>query len=381
MPTTEELLGIDNESEEQRHYTTKVKWKEKEYPLLQKHSINVLADRILHGLEVNQYQNLLVCGKSGTGKTTFVQNLLHNMVCKRNESQPFQIQWHSRSEIQNLDKIVHDITPGTPTILIMDDASYEIDELPTQRRREIFRTMATIRHHVKSKIFVVFITHYSRSMQKYLRSDADFTVLLSLSTSEMDNWIDIWGKNSSWKLKTFQRQYTHSMRNQSFVVNREDADTPYIYGTNKPFRIALTNEFGVDIHPTLFMDDSCNHCRFKKQSKEKIDVNVLWEQFEHAYKNKARDVIQWFAYFHSGVKTALPIEKQRALNYLLKFLGDYQVDMPKLLEIAQNSSKYGKKKSTHFSKKHDQMTQAILSGSTKEEAKAIIGFNQLFVKD
>lgn len=384
MPTAEELLQINlQEDSEEYHPTTKIKWGEKEYPLMQKHTVNTLAERVLYGLEANQYQNLLVCGKSGTGKTTFVQNLLHNMVCKRMDKkneQPFQIQWHSRDDIQNLDKIVTDIQQGTPTILVMDDASYELDELPTIRRRQIFKTMTTIRHHVKSKILVIFITHYSRSMQKYLRSDADFTVLMSLSTSEMDNWIDIWGKNATWKLKTFQKQYTHSMRQGSFIINRYDSDKPYIYGTNKPFRIALTNELGVDIHPTLFVDQSCNFCRFQKQSKERIEAKALFDQLMFSYKNKANDVIQWFAYFHGGIKTALPDDKRRALNFLLKLLAKYDVDMEKLLQIAENSKKYGKKKSTHYTRQYKKMTAEILKESnlTPEQTQAAVGFGQLF---
>ena len=213
--------------EPNHHDTTKILWQGKEYPLLQRHSVNVLADKVLHGLEANQYQNLVVCGKSGTGKTTFVQNLLHNMVCKREQKQ-FMIKWHKRDEIHNLDKIVKAIPKGVPSILILDDVSYELDELSPLRRKEIFKVMTTIRHEVKSQILVVFITHYSRSLQKYLRSDADFTVLLSLSSSELDNWIDIMGQQSKWRLNIFQKQYAHSMSKGSFIVNSDNGH-PYIY--------------------------------------------------------------------------------------------------------------------------------------------------------
>tara|TARA_B100001123_G_C15274851_1_gene1011749 strand:+ start:870 stop:2021 length:1152 start_codon:yes stop_codon:yes gene_type:complete len=382
MPTVEELQLAGDRNEEEAHHTTKIKWNEKEYPILQKHTINTLAERVLHGLKVNQYQSMLVCGKSGTGKTSFVQNFLHNMVCKRSNNpkqQPFQIQWHHRSDIHNLDKIIANIQQGVPTVLIMDDVSYELEELPVKERRKIFKSMTTIRHQVKSQIFVIFITHYSRSMQKYIRSDSDFTVLLSLSTSELDNWVDIWGKNSSWKLKTFQRQWAYSQREGKFLINTEFRDSALYYKTNEPFRISLVNELGVDIHPTLFVNEFCNHCAFHKQKKQKIDSNELWRQMEFAYKNKAKDCLQWYAYFVHGVKDALPDPKRRAFQYMMRLLSEYDVDMEKLLDIATKSKKYGHHPK-HYKKQYEKMTKAIMdkTNATEGEAKAQIGFNSLF---
>ncbi len=380
MPTTEELLGIGtNDKSEEQHYTTKIKWNDKEYPILHEHSMNVLADRVLHGLEVNQYQNMNVVGKSGTGKTTFVQNFLHHIHAK--QKRPFNIQWYHRQEIHNLDKIIANLQQGIPQILILDDISYEMEDLPIARKREIFRSLSTIRHQVKSQILVILINHYSRSSSKFVRQDSDWTVLLSLSTAELDNWIDIFGKQASWKLKTFQRQWAHSQMKGSFIINTPHREQPLIYATNKPFRIALVNELGINLHPVLFVDESCNFCRFQKQSREKLDANVLWQQFEHAYGNKARDVLQWFSYFHKGVQTALPDNKKRALNFLLKLLANHDVDMEKLMFLAENSKRYGKKTKSHYKQQYERMTNKILQESnlTKEQSRVVVGFCQLFV--
>jgi DNA polymerase III delta prime subunit len=329
--------------EPNHHDTTKILWQGKEYPLLQRHSVNVLADKVLHGLEANQYQNLVVCGKSGTGKTTFVQNLLHNMVCKREQKQ-FMIKWHKRDEIHNLDKIVKAIPKGVPSILILDDVSYELDELSPLRRKEIFKVMTTIRHEVKSQILVVFITHYSRSLQKYLRSDADFTVLLSLSSSELDNWIDIMGQQSKWRLNIFQKQYAHSMSKGSFIVNSDNGH-PYIYGTNKPFRIALCNEYGVDIHSVLFTSESCAKCSLNPSNREVINTEEFLTNFKHSYPNCYSQVLQWYSFMLFGKKeNTISAEKRQAWNFLQKILEKNDLDFDEIL------TQVGKRKRRHLTK-------------------------------
>lgn len=317
------------------HNTTAIEYQGKLYPLLQRHSVNVLADKVLHGLEANQYQNLVVCGKSGSGKTTFVTNLLHNMVCKREKQ--WLIKWHKRDDIHNLDKIIKELPKGVPTILILDDVSYELDEISPVRRKEIFKTMTTIRHEVKSQILVIFITHYSRSLQKYLRSDADFTVLLSLSSSELNNWTDIFGQQAKWKLGVFQKQYARSLSHGSFICNFEQGN--YTYGTNKPFRISLVNEYGVDLHSCLFTNESCQRCSLTQTAREAIEPKQFLEEYQRAYRNCYRQVLQYYAFVTYGKKEALATDKVRAWQFLQKLLGKYDIDIEAVIKLAESKKR------------------------------------------
>ena len=235
MPTAQELKASLANAKNTSYNTTAISWHGSLYPLPHKASINVLADNILNAMADSQYENLVVCGKSGSGKTTFVTALLHNMVCKRVNSggAKFNIQWYRQGDIGKLDDVIKSIVPGTPTILVLDDVSYELSKVSSGRKKDIFSAMTTIRHQVKSQILVVFITHYSRSLEKYLRSDAGFTVLLSLSNQELGNWIEIFGDWAKWKLSIFQRQYAHSKQKGSFMLRFGDGQQ-YIYKTKEP---------------------------------------------------------------------------------------------------------------------------------------------------
>jgi hypothetical protein len=359
MVTTKELTGLEKEKE--KHNTTAINWNGKNYPIFQKHSINVMADQILNALDSYKFQQMLVCGKSGTGKTKFVESLIHKMSCSREKK--FHIEWHNREEVLELPKIIDELPRGLDCVLVLDDISFELDKAGNKQKKDIFSKLTTIRHEVQGqKIFVVMISHYSRSISKPLR-ECDFTVLLSLSNVERENWMEIWGKESYWKLRNFQSQFANSAKNKKFRVTHEGES--YYYKTFEPFNIALKNHLGIEISPIVFMDDSCNHCRFKKDDKIKIDAEQLWKEFEKAYGYTARDVIQWFAYFHKGVKDALPMPKKRVLDYLLTRLAQYDTDIDKLVDIATNIKRTGLKKQSHYGRIYNELDKNVIGQNDK----------------
>ena len=362
MVSAKELLAVTKDPSEY-HNTTKVSWNGQQYPIFQKHSINVMADQILNALDSYKFQQLLVCGKSGTGKTKFVESLIHKMSCTRDKS--FHIEWHHRHEVLELPKIIDNLPKGLDAILVLDDISFELDKAGNKQKKDIFSKLTTIRHELQGqKIFVVLISHYSRSVSKPLR-ESDFTVLLSLSNVERENWQEIWGKESYWKLRNFQNQFANSAKNKKFKVTL-DGDS-YYYTTFKPFNIALKNHLGIEISPVVFMDDSCNFCRFQKDNKIHLEPEKILEEFEKAYGTISHDIIQWFAYFHAGKKDALPYQKKRGLDYLLTRLAQYSTDMDKLVELATTTHKRRNKKSNHYGHIWKELDSNIISLNDKSD--------------
>lgn len=327
MPSLAELKSSLAKAKEYHSDTTRIVWRGQTIPLPHKASINVLADNILTSMSDSQYENLVVCGKSGSGKTTFVTNLLHNMVCKRIEKggRHFTIQWYRQGDIGKLDDTIKEITPGTPTILVLDDVSYELSKVSAGRKKDIFSAMTTIRHQVKSEILVVFITHYSRSLEKYLRSDAGYTVLLSLSNQELGNWIDIFGDWAKWKLTVFQNQFARSKQKGTFGIKTSDGGY-YNYTVKEPFKIALVNELGTDLHPVLFQNEYCANCSNGKSPPKIIDPDVMIAELNYSYGKYGIFVLREYLAEKLGRKDILPAMLMQARAFVVKMFNEYSVN-------------------------------------------------------
>jgi hypothetical protein len=353
MPSVQELKDNLSKAKNPEYNTTAIHWQGKNYPIPQRCSINVLADNILNAMDDSQYENLVVCGRSGSGKTTFVTALLHNMVCKRmaHDGKKFNIQWYRQGDIGKLDDVIAGIVPGTPTILVLDDVSYELSKVSASRKKDIFSAMTTIRHQVKSQILVVFITHYSRSLEKYLRSDAGFTVLLSLSNQELGNWIDIFGDWAKWKLSIFQRQYSHSKQKGTFMVKFGDGQQ-YAYRSKEPFKIAMVNELGTDLHPVLFMSEYCGNCSNGKKPVDVVKPDILLQQVQKACGNYGTFALREYLADKLSRPELLPPMLLQARNYIIKTFTTYAVeDMNALGELIMpktSAKRYTKKKQRHL---------------------------------
>ena len=67
----------------------------------------------------------MICGMSGTGKTTLVNLLIHNIVCVRGEE--YVIRRFTGEDLHRLDEIINSFQVGVNHIVVFDDASSSPD--------------------------------------------------------------------------------------------------------------------------------------------------------------------------------------------------------------------------------------------------------------
>lgn len=56
----------------------------------------------------------------------------------------------------------------------------------------------------------------------------------------------------------------------------------YAYRAKEPFKIAMVNELGTDLHPVLFMNEFCQNCSTGKKPLDTVKPEVLLDQVRQA---------------------------------------------------------------------------------------------------
>ena len=156
-------------------------------PLLQRHSIGVLAREIITANTNNQYTGILLIGKSGSGKSTLTQTLVHRLHQKRN----YVVRWFSKADIRHFVAIIKKLPP-VPHILVFEDASYALRGMSDAQIEEIAAELTYIRHKLKRPVIVILQIHYSKAIEKFFR-DTDITIFTSITDNERTNYLQLFG--------------------------------------------------------------------------------------------------------------------------------------------------------------------------------------------
>ena len=136
----------------------------KRYPILGKYSPNIIAENILNYLDSAGFANVLNIGMSGSGKSTWSNQLVHLLHTKRS----FHVNWYKRDQVKDFTKIINSLTKGINHIVIFDDASFALEEMKKDELSDMAKKLTYIRHIVQANVIVIFNIHYSKSIIYFL---------------------------------------------------------------------------------------------------------------------------------------------------------------------------------------------------------------------
>lgn len=272
----------------------------KRYPILGKYSPNIIADNILNYLDSAGFANVLNIGMSGSGKSTWSNQLIHLLHTKRS----FHVNWYKRDQVKDFTKIINSLTKGINHIVIFDDASFALEEMKKDDLSDMAKKLTYIRHIVQANVIVVFNIHYSKAIKKFFRV-APFKFLTSIENEEVQSFQDLFGSYSRYKLSDYARYFKHQMLNKGWKVQLDEWDNKFLdFTTDKPFRFGLANEI-TDLHYFVYLKDSCEKC-VDPEDKEKTVANSeqLINHLVKKYgKRKVSAVLKYYGFTQHGIKS------------------------------------------------------------------------------
>jgi len=240
---------------------------------------------------------ILCIGMSGTGKSTLARFLVHKLHSRKN----YTIHWYERDDIQKLDKIIASLTKGTDHIVVMDDASFSLEQLKKEDITKIAQKLTYIRHDVRGQVIVIMNIHYSKAISRFFRN-VPFAFLTSITQEEAHTFQDVW-PHGRWKFKDFAWYYQQMMFNSkwTFEVDRWSNKT-MTYKTDEPFRLGLAME-GNYIHFFVYLKDGCAVCDPTFDIKKVVNSKELVDYFVKSYGlNRARSMMKLYAFAKHGIK-------------------------------------------------------------------------------
>jgi len=272
------------------------------YPILSSHSPFPIVKRILTHNSVTGYTGIINAGQSGTGKTTWTKWLVHQL---HNHMSSVVIDWFDQYEIQNIDDVINNLTKGVPHIIIFDDASFAMDDLPKKEINKLAQVLTRIRHVVKANVISIINIHYSKAIGKYWRN-IPFYFLTSISNEELGSYEDVFGSGAKWKLRDFSYMFHDMMLDGGWRIQIDAwKDEYYRYKTNKPFRIGLASELN-RLHFFTYVKDSCAMCDKEFDTKRVLSARDLVDQLVSAYnKPQLRSTLRYYLLTRKGMSNAV----------------------------------------------------------------------------
>lgn len=272
------------------------------YPILSSHSPFPIVKRILTHNSVTGYTGIINAGQSGTGKTTWTKWLVHNL---HKQMPSVVVDWFDQYEIQNIDDVINGLTKGVPHIIVFDDASFAMDDLPKKEINKLAQVLTRIRHVVKANVISIINIHYSKAIGKYWRN-IPFYFLTSISNEELGSYEDVFGSGAKWKLRDFSYMFHDMMLDGGWRIQIDAwKDEYYRYKTNKPFRIGLASELN-RLHFFTYVKDSCAMCDKEFDTKRVLSARDLVEQLVSAYnKPQLRSTLRYYLLTRKGISSAV----------------------------------------------------------------------------
>ena len=312
------------------------------YPIVPKHSPNVIVKNMLTHNEIAGYTGCLVVGASGTGKTTWVRQLVHRL--HTNSKISYTPIWFSKDEIQELGTIIKELPKGVNYILVFDDASYALEDLPKEKLNELAQTLTVVRHIVKGKVITIINIHYDKAVKKFFRA-VPFRFLTSISIDELGQYEDLFGSRAKWKLRDFAYHYHTMMTEKQWSFELSAWNKKYLtYQVHKPFRLGLASEVN-DMHYFVYCRESCSTCDPDLKEKNIISTEDFTNDLIKSYGLKdVRATLATYAYTHKGIKT-FPTRKQALWNRISELDKNNSIDWKDVMDILRRLSLYKRKRS------------------------------------
>ena len=161
-----------------------------------------ICKRMIQHNKAHGYTGCILIGMSGSGKTTLTQTLLHTL---HKYGENYITKWFNGEDMMRIDEVIDKLEVGFPHVIVMDDASYTLEDAPRQKVAKLANALTTIRHKVKSRVIIIFNIHYSKATKKFFRNQ-HFTFLTSVTTEELGNLKDLF-QDKMPVIKQFGRKY------------------------------------------------------------------------------------------------------------------------------------------------------------------------------
>ena len=232
---------------------------------------------------------------SGTGKTTLVRYMIHQLHMKKN----FVLHYYERNDIQKMTQHIDGLQEGLDHILFYDDASFALEQLRKEEILKIAQNLTYIRHQTKGNVIVFLSIHYSKAISRFFRN-VPFAILTSITMEEVASFQDVW-PHGRYKFKDFAWYFQQMMFNSywRFEVDRW-RNKFYKYETDKPFRLSLALE-GNAIHFMVYLKATCAICDPKKGKP--INSQGLVDHYVHGYgAARARAMLRLYSFAKHGLK-------------------------------------------------------------------------------
>ena len=297
------------------------------------HSIRATVKEIINQSESLDLIKINIVGNQSTGKTTLARTLGH-LIHTMSEI-PFAVKIFSKEELLDFQNTISKLTP-TNWVLVFDDVSF-LQALTSKKQIEIIKQGITEIRHLPGgtdvKIILIFNTHYTKSLDKYIRM-ADFEYYSSVGSEEIDNLSDKFGKAKSRKLTEFRKLFTTATRNKKFTFKLGSKGS-FTYKYKNPFVPLLFyngESLRVVVSPKReWIDKICSICSNsdKKLVESDISLDKLVEDFNYKYGIQTAKTAVKIKLFQSGIN-AYSKRVQQAMKYLEQYLTNKTINLEEL---------------------------------------------------
>lgn len=280
MPTIAELESGKINPRGRDALTTTFRWEDVDYPLPIDYSVAKLSGTLLRMNENYRFFQILVSGKSESGKSTLVQSIIHRTSCMQPPERRRIIKWFIGKDIFRMKEIIQELPQNREYCIVLDDQSFVLDQAKPNQKKELMEYFTVMRKDLgdekKVKCFFFKNMHYGRAMPPALRDDY-LRILTSMTDEDARNWKELFGNSSDFKLKIFQKQFGSQVQDGYFFVRKPDG-TYYKYVTNCPFRIAFAKDIKGSSYPLLFAKEGCDLCAPPKKNANHSAIKTIREK-------------------------------------------------------------------------------------------------------
>lgn len=261
--------------------------------IIKKHSLLAAARQAALLEERMQITIHLFIGKVGAGKSTLARSVAHLMHKELNERYGLRfkyVKWGVK-QLVDLEESLKQIT--TDTIILFDDVAWAKEQEGRKRWAAVQQAIANIRHREVGdvRIVMLFTFQYSRSTDKFIRSQNDFIWLTGMNPEEYSNVSSMMGRGLRRAFQTFYHEtlpeaiYTGRWGPMATKEGKKKGER--LYEWHKPFAPALLWD-GRSLRTIAYplpqwIDKTCPICGYDHSDDIKQDKEID-DTMEHLQK-------------------------------------------------------------------------------------------------
>lgn len=206
------------------------------YRIAQRHHPKQIVDDIYGENQTKQFTSIQVVGTPGTGKTTLVTYLAHEI---HTRDPSYLVYQFGEKELMNFDKVLESL-PNSNIILIFDDVSLIFKLIKDQdKKTRILKTLTEARHPkletTDRKVIVIVNSHYENSIEKMWRSQSGWKFYTDLNTEEKEILNARTKSKFKQKFDVFVKTTLEQFRNPKLEYHVQV--TPKLTYTYSPFKL------------------------------------------------------------------------------------------------------------------------------------------------